>query len=52
MSYYFAGKGFRVLACPWQEPAVALAQLEMLRDIRGSRDREFASRGLGVLQTT
>ncbi|HHN45972.1 MAG TPA: glycoside hydrolase [Planctomycetes bacterium] len=50
--YFFAGKGFRVVACPWREGNVALAQLEMILDIRGSRNKQFASKGLGMLQTT
>jgi len=50
--YFFAGKGFRVVPCPWREQKVALTQLEMVLDIRKSRDKQFASKGLGMLQTT
>ncbi|MBN1809984.1 MAG: family 20 glycosylhydrolase [Planctomycetes bacterium] len=50
--YFFAGKGFRVLASPWRKENVAFAQLDMILDIRRSRDTDYASRGMGMLQTT
>lgn len=50
--FYFAGKGFPVVACPWRDEKVALTQLDMILDIRGSSDENLASRGLGMLQTT
>jgi hypothetical protein len=39
---FFAKKGFRVVACPWRQSDVALAQLAMIRQ----------TKGLGMLQTT
>jgi hypothetical protein len=50
--YFLAGKGFPVVACPWREESVALTQLDMILDIRNSREKSYASRGLGMLQTT
>jgi len=44
---YFLEKGFRVLACPWQDEQVALGQLAMM----GALHKED-ERALGVLQTT
>jgi len=44
---YFVEKGFRVVACPWRNHEVALAQLRMIRELRRESDR-----ALGMLQTT
>ena len=49
---YFAMEGFRVLACPWRRPNVALGQLAMLRDTRAHATPEIADRMQGMLQTT
>jgi hypothetical protein len=49
---HFAEKGFEVVACPWKEPSVALAQLEQVRALRAARDVAVGRRALGVVQTT
>jgi hypothetical protein len=49
---FFAEKGFPVVACPWRNASVALAQLKHIRDIRADKDREVAPRALGMVQTT
>ncbi len=49
---YFATKGFRVLACPWRNPDVALQQLDQVRLVRESAPEEIAERMLGVFQTS
>ncbi len=48
----FAERGFRVVASPWRKTDVALGQLQLLRDMRSSRDRAYARNGYGMLQTT
>jgi glycosyl hydrolase family 20 len=47
----FAGKGFDVVACPWQKSDVALEQLAQIRALRGATDAD-GGHGLGMLQTT
>lgn len=54
---YFAVKGFDVLACPWNEPDVAVAQLDQICLLRANGARaEFsaaiASHFLGMFQTS
>jgi hypothetical protein len=49
---FFAEKGLPVVACPWRDSSVALAQLKHIRDIRANGDREVAARALGMVQTT
>jgi hypothetical protein len=57
---FFAGKGFQVVACPWRNSSVALAQLAHVRDVRAdttSLAAEFGQgtvgdRALGMVQTT
>jgi hypothetical protein len=49
---YFAVQGFRVLAAPWQKPAVALGELDLVRSVRAHSNDMVASRMLGVLQTS
>jgi hypothetical protein len=44
---FFVGKGLRVIACPWRNSDVALAQLDMMRKLRLTDER-----ALGMLQTT
>ena len=44
---FFARKGFRVVASPWQKEDVALAELGVIRRVRAESDR-----ALGMLQTT
>ncbi len=48
---YFAAAGFRVISSPWRLPEVALAQLDLIRSIRGHPDEVIAPRMLGVLET-
>ena len=49
---FFAERGFPVVACPWRNSSVALAQLKHISNIRRNRDRRLAARALGVVQTT
>ncbi len=49
---FFAEKGFGVVACPWKDPLVALAQLAHIRSIRDEKDKTIAGRALGMVQTT
>ncbi len=49
---YFAGKGFKVVACPWKDGALALAQLKQMRQLASDRNPAFASKALGIIQTT
>ncbi len=49
---YFIDKGFRVLACPWNNKDVALGQLKMMRQLAADADRAKAGRALGMVQTT
>ena len=49
---FFADKGFDVVACPWRDSKVALAQLAHIRSVRRDEDKAVAARGLGMAQTT
>ncbi|NQT84974.1 family 20 glycosylhydrolase [bacterium] len=49
---FFAEEGFGVVACPWKNSSVALAQLEHVRAIRKDKDKAVAARGMGMVQTT
>jgi hypothetical protein len=49
---FFAEKGFDVVACPWRNADVALAELGVIRAIRGGADKALAARALGMVQTT
>ncbi len=49
---FFAEKGFGVVACPWRNSAVALAQLAHVREVRKDKDKAVAERALGMVQTT
>jgi hypothetical protein len=49
---FFAEKGFEVVACPWRDTAVALAQLDHIQAVRDGGDRAAAGRALGMVQTT
>ena len=49
---FFAEKGFRVVACPWKDSGVAVAQLDHIRAIRDQQDKAVANRALGMVQTT
>src|SRR5690606_10189306 len=48
---YFAIKGFRVLACSWNRPDAALAQLEQARAFRSNANPQLARRHLGAMHT-
>jgi hypothetical protein len=49
---FFAEKGFPVVACPWRDSSVALAQLAHIREIGADKDKAVAGRALGMVQTT
>ena len=49
---HFAIEGFPVVSSAWRRPAVALGQLEQMRQARKVAPSEIANRSLGVLQTT
>jgi hypothetical protein len=48
----FALEGYRVVSSPWRNAEVALAQLELIRNVRKNSTPAIASRMQGVLQTT
>jgi hypothetical protein len=48
---WFAVEGFPVVASPWHKASVALAQLELIRNVRANASEAVANRMLGVLQT-
>ncbi|MBN1997554.1 family 20 glycosylhydrolase [candidate division KSB1 bacterium] len=48
---FFAVKGFRVIACPWNNPQVTGAQLEMMHRYRQNSNSVLQGRFLGVMQT-
>jgi hypothetical protein len=48
---YFAIKGFRVVTCPWRNPAVAEIQVEDMVRFRRSSTPEMKKRFSGVVQT-
>lgn len=48
---FFAMKGFRVIACPWNRPEVMKDQLEQMQNFRQNSNSELKSRFLGVMQT-
>jgi len=48
---FFALKGFRVVACPWNRPEVMKSQLELIKAFRQNSNDELKSRFLGVMQT-
>jgi hypothetical protein len=49
---YFAMHGLNVVSCPWRKPDVALAQIDLLRALRGGANAPVAARVLGFMQTT
>jgi len=49
---FFAQKGFDVVACPWRNSDVAVAQLGHIRAVRSGADKAVAARALGMVQTT
>jgi hypothetical protein len=49
---YFAMKGFEVIACSWNKPPVALAQVELIAEQRAANARnKIGPRLLGVMST-
>jgi hypothetical protein len=48
---YFALKGFRVVACPWNDADVATAQIRNTTMFRQASTPEMRDRFLGVMQT-
>ncbi|MDQ8183978.1 family 20 glycosylhydrolase [Pelagicoccus sp. SDUM812002] len=48
---YFALKGFSVLACPWNKPEIAEAQLAQALDFRANANPMLAQRHRGILHT-
>ena len=46
---FFAEKGFQVVACPWRNASVALAQLAHVRDVRADRTSLAPELGKGVV---
>ena len=49
---FFADRGFDVVACPWRNSKVALAQLAHIRGLRGGADKAVAAHARGMVQTT
>ena len=49
---YFAMKGFRVLTCPWREPAVAVSQVGDMVNFRQQSTPEMKNRFCGMMETT
>jgi hypothetical protein len=47
----FAMKGFRVMTCPWRNPKVTRAQLEMMQAFRANSREGVRDRYLGFMQT-
>ena len=50
-SVIFAAKGFKVITCPWNIPAVAAAQLRDIRQFRKESTPEMKERFYGMMQT-
>ena len=48
---YFALKGFRVVACPWNVPSVGVAQVQQVLGLRQNSNTMVANNALGVVQT-
>ncbi|APQ17383.1 family 20 glycosylhydrolase [Maribacter hydrothermalis] len=48
---YFAMKGFDVIACPWNQPEVAEAQVRMMDFLRKNNTEEMEGHIKGVMQT-
>ncbi len=48
---WFAMKGFRVLTCPWRNPAVAIVQTEDMARLRRQATPQMQDRYAGMLQT-
>lgn len=48
---YFANKGFEVITCPWNQPAVAEAQIEQIMSLRAHSNPVIRSKVLGMMHT-
>ncbi|MCC6288193.1 MAG: family 20 glycosylhydrolase [Chitinophagaceae bacterium] len=48
---YFAMKGFKVVTCPWRNPAIAVAQLNDMLNFRNTATDQLKPRFYGMLQT-
>jgi hypothetical protein len=49
---YFAIKGFKVITCPWRDPAVAVDQVNDMIGFRKQSTPEMTERFLGIMETT
>jgi hypothetical protein len=49
---YFAMKGFRVITCPWRQPATAVTQVNDMISFRRESTPEMSTRFMGIMQTT
>jgi hypothetical protein len=49
---YFAMKGFRVISCPWRQPATAVTQINDILSFRRDSTPETSARYLGIMETT
>ena len=49
---YFSMKGFRVVTCPWKQPAFAVTQLNDILSFKRESTPEMSARFLGVMETT
>ena len=48
---YIAMKGFRVITCPWNQPASALQQIQDILSFRKDSNPEMSARFLGIMGT-
>jgi len=48
---YFAIKGFRVVACPWNVAPVATAQVQQIVSLRQNSNKTISGNAFGVMQT-
>ena len=47
----FAAKGYRVVACPWNNPGVGTAQVAMMKFLRENSSREMGGKLSGIVHT-
>ena len=48
---YFSMKGFRVVTCPWRQPATAIIQIHDMLAFRRESAPEMKTRFLGIMET-
>src|SRR4030095_16093984 len=48
---YFAMKGFKVITCPWRNPAVAVIQVNDMVNFRQTASKEMKENFYGMMQT-